>query len=218
MTKSKTSDLIKLSFKEEVGNAVSHGVMFVLMLMTLPYVAIKAYLEAGWRLALGESIFVIALMLMFLSSTLYHSMAFNSQHKSIFRILDHIFIFVAIAGTYTPVAIYAIEGIWGIVVLVIQWVCVLAGIFYKIFAKSYNKKVTLSFYLIMGWVAVFFLPMIIQNTSVTFLSLIVLGGILYSIGAWFYAQKERAYFHFIWHLFINAASIAHWVAIVFFLV
>lgn len=216
--KSKKSDLIKLSFKEEAGNVISHGIMVVFLIIVLPMVAIRSYLLGGWVLAFGNSVFIIALLLMFLSSTLYHSMEFDSAHKLIFRVLDHIFIFVAIAGTYTPIALYAIDGVWGIIILIIQWTCVISGVFYKVIAKSYNKKITLAIYLIMGWSAVFFLPVIISKTSPIFLSFIVLGGALYTIGTFFYAQKTKPYFHFIWHLFINFAAISHLVAIIFFLV
>lgn len=215
---SKRTDLIKLSFQEEVGNVISHGVMVALLLMLLPIIAIRSYLIGGPILAFGNSVFIIALILMFLASTLYHSMAFDSKHKVIFRILDHIFIFVAIAGTYTPVALYAISGVWGIVILIIQWTCVISGVLYKVLAKSYNKKITLAIYLIMGWSALFFLPVIISKTNPIFLGLIALGGILYTIGTWFYAQKTRPYFHFIWHIFINLAAISHLVAVIFFLV
>lgn len=216
--KKESSLNIKLSFGEEVGNAISHGVMFALLLLLLPVIALKGYLDEGIRLFIGNSIFIISLLLMFLSSTLYHSMQFDTKHKKIFRILDHIFIFVAIAGTYTPVALYAVDGMMTIVVLLVQWLCVIVGILYKAISKNTKTKVSLIIYLTMGWFSIILLPEIIRNTSFIFLLFIVLGGIMYSIGAWFYAQKTRPYFHFIWHLFINMASIFHIIAIVFFLV
>lgn len=206
---------MKLSFKEEVANAISHGVMFILFLVSIPWVAILSYQKMGWLLSFGNSVFMISLCLMFLSSTLYHSMSYDSEHKRIFRILDHIFIFVAIAGTYTPVALISIKGYLGIVVLAIQWICVLGGILYKVFSKNYNKKIGLTFYLIMGWLAVIFLPVIWKNTSWMFIVLIALGGVMYSIGSIFYALK-KPYYHFIWHIFIDVASICHFIALVFY--
>lgn len=204
----------KLSFGEEIGNSVTHGVMAALLLILLPYVAIKAYLKGGTLLAVAESIFVISLFLMFLSSTLYHSMAYDTRHKYIFRILDHIFIYVAIAGTYTPIALYSLNGWFGYLVVILQWAMVLFGILYKSLAKQSIPKVSLSIYLIMGWMAVILIPELLKSTSPLFIGLIALGGILYSVGAWFYAKK-RPYDHMIWHVFINLASISHFIAIVF---
>lgn len=109
----------RLSFREEVANSLSHGFMFLLGLPLLPWVSIFTYQKAGAMFAVGTSLFIIALLLMFLSSTLYHAMAYDSPHKRVFRILDHACIFIAIAGSYTPVALVAIGGWlgWGIVIV-----------------------------------------------------------------------------------------------------
>jgi len=218
--KEKTTSLkynIKLSFKEEIGNVLTHGIMALFFITALPIVSIHGYLTGGVMLATSQSVFMIALFLMFLSSALYHAMDFDSQHKYVFRILDHVFIYIAIAGTYTPVALYVIGGTTGYIILTIQWGCALAGIIYKATIRKSIQGLSLALYLIMGWVAIFFLPQLIDNTSPIFLALIIAGGISYSIGAWFYAQKNRPYFHMIWHLFINLASIYHFLAIVFFI-
>ena len=95
---------------EEVANAVSHGVMLCLTLAALPFAAVRAYVHDGTLAAVAASVFVISLLLMFLGSTLYHSMHPASRHKEVFHILDHIFIYVAIAGTYTPIALSVIGG------------------------------------------------------------------------------------------------------------
>ncbi|MDE8057315.1 hemolysin III family protein [Erysipelothrix rhusiopathiae] len=209
--------MVKLSFKEEILNCVSHGIMALALLISLPYVSIHAYKDGGALLATGEAVFVISLFFMFLGSTLYHSMEYGSNHKYIFRFLDHSFIFVAIAGSYTPIALYAIGGSFGIAIVLIQWLMVVLGILYKALAKNAKPSITVGIYLAMGWTAVVLIHRLLKNTSPLFLGLIVLGGLLYSIGAWFYMQKDKQYYHFIWHLFINFASVAHFVAIVFFM-
>lgn len=214
--KKSMKNMIQLTFAEEVGNVITHGIMALLMLILIPITAIYTYSIGGIEYGLSVSVFTICLFLMFLVSTIYHSMEFNSTQKYIFRILDHIFIYFAIAGTYTPIAISLIGGWQAILILVIQWTCVLFGILYKAVAKSEYPKLTLTVYLIMGWIAVLFIPTIIRNSSPMFLGLIVLGGVLYSIGAYFYARK-KTYDHMIWHIFINLASIAHFIAIVFFI-
>lgn len=208
----------RLSFGEEVANSVSHGVMAILLLFTMPFIYVKAYQDGGLSLLIGDMIFLISLFLMFIGSTLYHAMENDSQSKYIFRILDHSFIFLAIAGTYTPIALTVLPGWKGIAIILAQWLMVIIGILQKTLIKNSLSKLSLVIYLVMGWSAVLVLPQLIKTTQPLFLFLIVLGGVFYSIGVAFYVQKNKKYFHFIWHLFINLASISHIVAIVFFMI
>ena len=208
------------TFGEEVANTISHGVMAILMLLALPFASIWSFTHAvgnNIESAIGVSIFVISIFLMFLTSTLYHSMSPNSKHKDIFHILDHIMIYVAIAGSYTPIALTVIDGWQGILIVIIQWAMVLFGIFYKSLSRRSIPSISLTIYLIMGWTVIFFLPLFLKNSSLPLLILIAAGGIFYTIGAWFYAKKGFKYHHLVWHLMINIASICHFVAIVFFL-
>lgn len=204
-------------FKEEVFNCVTHGIMAFIVLILIPICAVYAYIKGGIIQSFGVSVFTICIFLMFLVSTLYHSMEHDSPHKQVFRILDHIFIYFAIAGSYTPVALCLIKGYEGITILVIQWTMVLIGILYKSISIKSLPKLSLTIYLVMGWTAVLFIPSILENSSTLFLILIVLGGVLYSIGAFFYAKKGLPYGHVIWHIFISLASIAHFIAIVFYI-
>lgn len=190
----------RLTFGEELANAISHGVMFLLLLGLSPWVAVHTYLKGGVTLAFGASVFIVALSLMFLSSTLYHSMAYDSPHKRVFRILDHSSIFIAIAGSYTPVLLMALEKWQSWLMVGLQWFLVIGGILYKVLGKNRIPKLSLIIYLVMGWQAVFFLPQIIRATNVVFLSLIVAGGLMYTVGAYFYSKKNMPYHHLIWHL------------------
>lgn len=191
--------------------------MALFMLLFLPFGAVYSYLEGGWVLSIGTSIFYISLFIMFLMSTLYHAMAYNSKHKMVFQVLDHIAIYFAIAGSYTPIALYLLDGWLGWLVFGIQWTMVLIGILYKSIARQSIPKLSVLIYLTMGWIAVLFIPTLIKQANSTFLLLIGIGGILYTVGAMFYMQKHRPYFHFIWHLFINAAALSHFVAITFYI-
>lgn len=210
-------NVIKLSLGEEIGNSITHGVMSLLLLLILPAAAIYAFSRGGALLAAGTSVFIISIFFMFLASCLYHAMPYDTPHKYVFRILDHIFIYFAIAGSYTPIALYAIGGIGGILVLVVQWAMVLFGILYKSIARRSIPKLSVLIYLSMGWVALLFIPHLVRYASPVFIWLIVGGGALYTAGSWFYMQKERPYFHFVWHLFIDFAALTHFIAIVFYL-
>lgn len=204
---------------EEVANAVTHGVMAVLTLLALPFAAVWAYVHdpEGVEASVSVSVFVISIFLMFLASTLYHSMHPASRHKEVFHILDHIFIYVAIAGSYTPIALSVIGGWQGVLIAVLQWAMVLFGIFYKSLSRRSIPGVSLTIYLVMGWTIVFFLPMFIRHASVQLLWLIAAGGVFYTVGAWFYARKGFRYHHMVWHLLINLAVVCHFIGIVFYL-
>ena len=218
MNTSMTMKLSKrLSFGEEVANSVTHAVGALAMLILLPITAIYSYHTFGIRASVGMSIFVISLFLMFLSSSIYHSMQYDSPQKYVLRIIDHSMIYIAIAGSYTPVALSLVGGWLGYLIIILQWGITIFGILYKIFAKKINEKFSLFLYLIMGWLVVFVIPTIISHTGFVFWLLMILGGLSYTIGAIFYARK-RPFYHMIWHLFILLASALQYIAIVYFMI
>ena len=169
------------TFGEEIGHSVSHGVMAFISLGGIAPTAIYAYLQHGALAAISVSIFMCSIFMMFLSSALYHSMATDTKHRTVMQILDHIFIYVAIAGTYTPVALAVIGGWQGIAVAAIQWVMVIMGILYKSIAKQKIPKVSLTIYLIMGWSIVFVAPLFIRKSSIGMQLLLLGGGVFYAV-------------------------------------
>ena len=136
----------KLSFGEEVANSVTHAVGAIAMLVLLPITAVHANNGYGMTAAVGMSVFVISLFLMFLSSAIYHAMDYNSPHKLVLRIIDHSMIYIAIAGSYTPVALSLVGGWLGYSIIILQWGTTIFGILYKIFAKKINEKFSLFLY------------------------------------------------------------------------
>ena len=205
------------TFGEEVGNAVSHGAMALITLGGIAPTAINAYIRRGSLAAVSTSIFMCSLFLMFLFSAFYHSMEADTKHKHVLQILDHIFIYVAIAGTYTPIALSVIGGWLGIAVATLQWAMVLFGILYKSIAKRKIPKVSLTIYLVMGWSILFVAPMFIRNARLGMQLLILGGGVFYSAGAYFYAKKEKRFFHMVWHFFVNLGALCHFMGILLFL-
>ncbi|WP_019778928.1 PAQR family membrane homeostasis protein TrhA, partial [Streptococcus sobrinus] len=132
----------------------------------------------------------------------------------VLRIIDHSMIYIAIAGSYTPVALSLVGGWLGYLIIVLQWGTTIFGILYKIFAKKINEKFSLLLYLLMGWLVIFIIPAIVTKTGPVFWSLMLAGGLSYTIGAFFYSRK-RPYDHMIWHLFILLASTLQYIAIVY---
>ena len=209
--------LRQYSFGEEIGNAVSHGAMALIALGGIAPTAINAYIKYGALGAVSSSIFMCSLFLMFLSSALYHSMTFDTPHKQVMQILDHIFIYVAIAGSYTPIALMVIGGWQGITVASLQWAMVLFGVLYKSIARRKIPKVSLTIYLVMGWSIVFVAPLFIRNASMGMQLLLLGGGILYSGGTYFYAKKDKRFFHMVWHFLVNLGAVCHFLGVLLFL-
>lgn len=209
---------LKLTFGEEVANAITHGVASLLVLFSIPIVSIVAYTKGDSIFdVLGVTIFCVSIFLMFLMSTFYHIMEYDSKHKKIMRIFDHIFIYVAIAGTYTPIAISVIGGWQAVVILCIQWIMVLFGILYKSISKKSMPKFSLIIYLVMGWTLIIFMPLFIKKANPLLFWLILTGGIFYSVGAAIYARKGFKYHHMVWHLFVFLGALTHYIGICFFM-
>ena len=209
----------KYTKTEEILNGLTHGlgVIFGIVALTiLLYLAIK---KGNVSSIVGFSIYGACIILMFLSSTLYHSFTIEKA-KKILRVFDHSSIFLFIAGTYTPIVLLTLTGYLRIGVLVSIWTIAIAGVVFKIFTYGKfdkYKALSLILYIGMGWTAIIPIKAIVNATSVNFFYWILGGGLLYTIGTIFYGIKRIPYNHAIWHLFVLAASVTHFLGIVFYL-
>ncbi len=204
------------SLSEEVSHSVTHGVMAALCLLALPYVAVHAWLVGGLLQSATTSVFVISILLMFLASTLYHAMKADTLHKNVFRVLDHSMIYVAIAGSYTPLALCVIRGWEGTAIVVLQWAAVIAGILFKSLSSKALPKASVAVYLVMGWTAVLVLPTLLRQGELGLILLVFAGGLFYSAGVGFYASRFR-FAHMVWHFFVALGAVSHFIGIVFFI-
>ncbi len=205
------------TFGEEIGNTITHGIMAIVTLILTPYAAIRAYItgkEFALIDAVGVSIFCICIFFMFATSASYHSMIHKTKHKVIYNKLDHIAIFFAIAGTYTPIALSVIGGSQGITLIAIQWTMVLAGILVKTLLWRKSRLLSVPVYLIMGWSVVLFFSTFMHGATPLLFWMVITGGICYSLGCIFYACNFK-FSHMIFHFFINAGAACHFVGIVF---
>ena len=207
---------------EEIGNAVSHGVMSLLSLAALPFAAVWAYAHDsdGVLASVSVSVFVISIFLMFLASTLYHSMNPQSKHKDVFHILDHIFIYVAIAGSYTPFTLILLDGTWkGPVICGVVWAAALLGVTLNAVSVERFEKFSMLLYIAMGWAVVFAVGDVVRALPSAGFWLLLLGGVSYTGGIVFYAWHKKGrvhYMHGVWHLFVLLGSVLHYLCILLY--
>lgn len=200
---------------EELLNGITHGIGIIFGIVALTmllYVSIKNYNVS--KIA-SFSIYGACIIMMFTFSTLYHGIT-RDKVKKILRVFDHSSIFLFIAGTYTPVVVLTLEGYFKVGILIAIWTIALGGIIFKVFTYGKFDKfklISLSLYIGMGWIAIIPIRMIIQATSINFFIWILAGGLLYTLGTIFYSIKKIPYNHAIWHLFVLAASITHFLGI-----
>lgn len=203
--------------KEEQWNVWTHAVMAVVFALWMCISAGDAW-QQDHVYGIGIFVFFVCMIAMFSASAFYHGMKPETKAKRILHVFDHICIYLAIAGSYTPAVLCVMDGFARIGLLLFQWGMVLIGIFYKIFAKKKNSRLSLILYLCMGWSVIVLLPQLLHNASLPFLLLVAGGGIAYSIGAVIYAKKPFAYSHVVWHFFVAQAAVLQGIGFVYCLV
>lgn len=200
------------TFAEEVINAVTHGVGALMALAAAAVLITIASLDGDpWRIV-GVSIYGGCLFLLYLASTLYHGIP-HPKAKSILNIFDHCSIYLLIAGTYTPFLLVNLRGPWGWSLFGIIWVLAAAGISLKIFKSKKYETAHLLNYLVMGWLIVFAYNELVAQFSEFGLSMIIAGGLCYSIGVIFFVLDRFPFMHVVWHLFVLGGSICHYIAV-----
>ncbi|SEJ54932.1 hemolysin III [Propionispira arboris] len=196
---------------EEILNAVTHGVGTAMAVVALVGMLVLYYDEGTWHVT-SCIIYGISLILLYLASTLYHSFT-NEKLKSIFKFIDHAAIYVLIAGNYTPFTLIPLHGEVGWTIFGIVWSLAAAGIVFQIFCVKKFKVLGTLCYLAMGWFAVVMIRPLLGLLPIEAIYWMIAGGVFYTVGAVFYLVKKIPYNHAIWHLFVLAGSIAHFVAI-----
>lgn len=174
-------------------------------------------IDVGWQMTFGVICFLTGMFFMFLSSTAYH-WAHEGRAKRVLRKCDHISIYVMIASSYTPILVGVIGGCIGWSMFALQWAAVVGGVFYKIFAMGRWPRFSLILYLAMGWSIVFIAKPLIQVVSPRTLLLLLLEGIAYTSGTYFFVHDNRRHYHAIWHIFVFLGALAHWGVILTLLV
>lgn len=190
--------------KEELWNAISHGIGLILTIPAFVILILKGVKTGTTIHVVSYTIFGVSMLLLFLMSTLLHSMPI--KFKKVFSILDHSAIYILIAGTYTPFLLISLRGALGWTLFGIIWGLAIFGIVFKVFFIHRYEFVSLIFYVAMGWLIIIAVRPLIQSITMSGFLFLLAGGLFYTVGAIFYAWRRLPYNHAIWHLFVIAGS------------
>ena len=202
----------KESLLEKKLNFITHGIGLVLSVIGLFYLVEKSILYPKSFNLISSLVYGISLIVMYASSTIYHYYI-DSKYSRILQKIDHISIYLLIAGSYTPGLLLKLKYSLGLEILIIIWLLAFIGIIHKIFFFNYLKKASLIIYLFMGWLIVIDFSAVLESFSSNSIFFMVLGGILYTIGTFFYSLDKLKYNHVIWHLFVLGGSACHYILI-----
>lgn len=209
---------------EEIANSVIHGIGVVLSIVALTLLMVFAgWARDGWAIASGL-VYGISLVLEYTASTLYHSFP-QASVKHVFKILDHCGIYLLIAGTYTPFTLITLRdatlgplshvGLW---LFALVWALAIIGIATEAFWTYRPRWLSAAVYLGMGWLVIFAFKPLTTAIAPAGLKLLLAGGLCYTAGTLFYVLKRVRYMHAIWHVWVLAGSICHFLAVLLFVI
>lgn len=199
----------------EVLNALTHGIGTILSIVGLILLLLKGIDLSSPSAIIAYAIYGVSLIILFLNSTLYHSLSFT-KFKNFFQRLDHSAIYLLIAGTYTPYLIVAIGGRLGTIFLILVWGLAFVGIFFEVFQINKYPRLSTFMYLGLGWLGIFIIYPLIQSIEITGVALLAIGGVIYSLGVIFYSMKSNKWMHIIWHLFVMAGAFFMYISVLFY--
>lgn len=198
---------------EEIANAITHGIGVLLSIAALVILIVYSSLEGTAWHVVGFTVFGSTLVVLYTASTLYHAFK-HVRVKRLFRKFDHMSIFLLIAGTYTPFCFVALPGWIGWTIFGITWACAAVGIVMKAFYTGANERLSTLMYVLMGWLIVPAIKPLYHAISAETFSWIMAGGFFYTAGTYFFLKDTtRQFYHSIWHLFVLAGSICHFLAV-----
>jgi hemolysin III len=199
-------------YEGERFNSITHLVGSVLALIGTSVAVTRAVIDGGARRITAIAIYGAMLIVLYLSSTLYHSLRGNA--KQLFHVFDHCAIYLLIAGTYTPLTLTVLRGRVGWILFALVWALAAAGVAKDVFLHGRYRWISITLYVLMGWLIVFAIEPLKQVMPMPGLVLLVAGGIVYTGGLLFYALSKRvAHMHGVWHLCVIGGSACHYFAV-----
>lgn len=201
------------SSSEELANVISHGIGLIAALIGAPILLLAARDTGSSGFFVGTIVFIAATLVLYLASTLYHVWP-ETRTKYALQLFDHCAIFLLIAGTYTPLALGPLRGMWGTTMLGLVWAGAIFGVIVKAMrGTSRHRKLAMSLYLGMGWSALIIIRPVILRVPPTALFWLVAGGVAYTAGVLFFVNERLRYGHFVWHLFVLTGTGCHFLAL-----
>ncbi|WAC65020.1 hemolysin III family protein [Pseudoxanthomonas sp. SL93] len=198
--------------RDEIASALTHGLGAVAALAGgAVLITLAAIHGDAWQLG-ASIVFGITLLLLYTASTLYHAI----QHpvaKGRLKVFDHCAIYLLIAGTYTPFTLIGLRGPWGWGLFAAIWTLAVAGVVFKLFYTGRFKLLSTIIYIAMGWLVIVAIKPLLQSLDAWTLGWLLAGGVFYTLGTFFYHRESIRYSHAIWHLFVIAGSVCHFIAV-----
>ena len=210
----------------EPGSAITHYIGMLLSLIAAAPLLVKAEISGIPSALTAMGIFILTMIFLYAASTVYHTLDVKSGVLKVFRKLDHMMIFVLIAGTYTPICLLVLKGRVGMIMLALVWGIAVVGMVLKAFWVTCPKWFSSIIYIAMGWICLLVFPTLLRDLTTPAFLWLLAGGILYTVGGVVYALRLQAfncvhkYFgsHEIFHLFVMAGSFCHFVVMYWYLV
>lgn len=201
---------------EEIFNSVSHGVGVALACVGFGIlIVLSALYGDAWAVS-SSIVYSFSLFALYLASTLYHACP-NRRVKGVLQVLDHCSIFLLIAGTYTPYTLITLRGAFGWTLFAVVWGAAIVGVVLNAIDVQKYSRVSMVCYVAMGWVVVLAIRPLLASLAWNGLVLLALGGVFYTVGIVFYVIR-RSYMHSIWHLFVLAGSVCHYLSILLYVI
>lgn len=202
--------------REEFWNVLTHGTGAVLSVAALVLLIVCTSIKGTKTELIVSIIFGSSLVLLYSASTIYHAMR-RLRWKRLWRLIDHLSIYILIAGTYTPIALIGLKGVWGWVIFSVIWILAIIGFIFKFSPLRRSEKLSLSLYALMGWLILIAIKPLCQCLSTEALLCILGGGLCYTFGIYFYAKDKIPFNHAIWHVFVLGGSTLHFLGIFFYI-
>ena len=202
---------------EEVANSITHGIGAGLAIAAIPITIVKAVADGGGILLFVGLMYTIIMLLEYLMSTLYHALA-PAPAKRVFKVLDHSFIYLYIAASYTPFCLVTLSDVGGWWLFWLVWILAIIGVLFEAFWVFRPRWISAVLYVAMGWTVIWFLPYLISVLPPLALWLLVIGGLCYTVGAILYVLKKVKFMHSVFHLFVLAGSCFQFFSIFFFVI
>lgn len=200
------------SLGEEIANSVSHGAALLAAIVAVPFLFAASRNLAAANI-IGVSVFATTLVLLYLTSTLYHALP-AGRAKRVFLKLDHGAIYVFIAGSYTPFTLGALGGAWGWTLFALVWSLAALGVTLKAFDRLSHPWLSTGLYLTMGWLVLIAVVPLIERVPTSGVALLVAGGLAYTVGVVFFMlDSQIRYAHAVWHGFVVAGTSCHFTAV-----